>query len=81
MSRRWALRLFQSGDVAGKTLGIIGQGLFGKAVAERARGFRMRILYCNLKLWMRRKSRDWASRTVVSESCFANPTSFPSMSP
>jgi len=47
--RWWAPRLFLSGDVAGKTLGIVGLGRIGKAVAERARGFRMRILYCNRK--------------------------------
>lgn len=45
--RWWAPRLFLSGDVAGKTLGIVGLGRIGKAVAERARGFRMRILYFN----------------------------------
>lgn len=31
--------------VSGKTLGIIGMGRIGRAVAERARGFGMRILY------------------------------------
>lgn len=38
-----------SGDVTGKTLGIVGPGRIGKAVAESARGFRMSILYCNGK--------------------------------
>ena len=32
-------------EVTGKTLGIIGMGRIGRAVAERAKGFRMRILY------------------------------------
>ncbi len=45
--RWWAPRLFLSTDVSGKTLGIVGLGRIGKAVAERARGFRMRILYFN----------------------------------
>jgi glyoxylate reductase len=31
-------------DVYGKTLGIVGLGRIGQAVAERARGFRMRLL-------------------------------------
>lgn len=34
------------GDVSGKTLGIVGCGRIGQAVARRAKGFRMRTLYC-----------------------------------
>jgi glyoxylate reductase len=36
---------FVGGEVNGKTLGIIGLGSIGEAVARRARGFGMRILY------------------------------------
>jgi lactate dehydrogenase-like 2-hydroxyacid dehydrogenase len=36
-------------QVTGKTLGIVGMGRIGRAVAERARGFRMPILYHNRK--------------------------------
>ena len=36
---------FVGGEVNGKTLGIIGLGSVGEAVARRAQGFRMRILY------------------------------------
>lgn len=42
---RWELMRFLGGDVHGKTLGIFGFGRIGKAVARRARGFNMRILY------------------------------------
>lgn len=34
-------------EVTGKTMGIVGMGRIGRAVAERARGFRMPILYHN----------------------------------
>lgn len=34
-------------DVSGKTMGIVGMGRIGRAVADRARGFRMPILYHN----------------------------------
>lgn len=43
----WAPMLFLGADIAGRTLGIVGAGRIGTAVAERAKGFRMKILYCN----------------------------------
>jgi len=41
----WGLMLLLGGDIYGKTLGIFGLGRIGHAVARRARGFDMRILY------------------------------------
>jgi glyoxylate reductase len=41
----WQADMFLGGDVYGKTLGIIGCGEIGKAVARRALGFNMRVLY------------------------------------
>ncbi len=41
----WGLMLLLGSDVFGKTLGICGLGRIGKAVARRARGFSMRLLY------------------------------------
>jgi glyoxylate reductase len=38
---------FLGADVFGRTLGIIGAGRIGAAVANRARGFDMTVLYCN----------------------------------
>ncbi len=43
--RTWGLTQLLGQDVAGATLGIIGFGRIGKAVARRALGFEMRILY------------------------------------
>jgi glyoxylate reductase len=43
--RGWAPDLLLGQDVAGRTLGIVGLGRIGQAVARRARGFDMRILY------------------------------------
>lgn len=43
----WAPFLFLGREVSGKTLGIIGMGRIGKAVAQRARGFNMPVLYHN----------------------------------
>ena len=41
----WGPTLLLGTDVYGKTLGIIGTGRIGQAVAKRAAGFDMRILY------------------------------------
>ncbi len=43
--RGWEPMLLLGADVHGKTLGIIGLGRIGQAVARRARGFDMRVLY------------------------------------
>jgi glyoxylate reductase len=45
--KHWAPLVFLGSEVHGKTLGIIGLGQIGKAVARRALGFDMRILYHN----------------------------------
>jgi glyoxylate reductase len=41
----WAHEPLKADEVAGSTLGIIGLGKIGLAVAQRARGFDMRVLY------------------------------------
>jgi glyoxylate reductase len=41
----WADEPLRGDEVAGSTLGIVGFGRIGRAVARRARGFDMRILY------------------------------------
>ncbi|HEX4642807.1 MAG TPA: D-glycerate dehydrogenase, partial [Candidatus Acidoferrales bacterium] len=46
---RWNLDQLCGTDVWGKTLGIIGLGRIGRAVARRAAGFGMRVIYYNTK--------------------------------
>lgn len=41
----WGPLYMLGGDVTGRTLGLVGPGRIATAVAERARGFRMTILY------------------------------------
>ena len=41
----WQAKLFLGHDVYGKTLGVIGCGEIGRAVARRAAGFEMPVLY------------------------------------
>jgi glyoxylate reductase len=43
--RGWELDLFLGKEVTGKRLGIIGMGRIGRAVASRARAFRMEVVY------------------------------------
>jgi glyoxylate reductase len=45
--RRWDVDLLAGIDVHGKTLGIVGFGRIGQAVARRAQGFSMRVLYAS----------------------------------
>ena len=42
---RWEMMMLLGGDVHGKTLGVVGFGRIGRALARRARGFDMRVLY------------------------------------
>ncbi len=41
----WSYDFMLGSDVHGKTLGIVGMGRIGSALAKRAEGFRMKVLY------------------------------------
>lgn len=43
--KMWTIDLLCGEDIHGRTLGIFGLGRIGQAVARRARGFSMRVLY------------------------------------
>jgi glyoxylate reductase len=45
--KSWGPLLFLGGDITGRTLGIIGAGRIGHAVAMKSRGFNMRVLYAD----------------------------------
>ncbi|MFU0788513.1 MAG: D-glycerate dehydrogenase [Virgibacillus proomii] len=45
--QHWAPYLLAGTDVYNKTIGIVGMGRIGKAIARRAKGFSMNILYHN----------------------------------
>lgn len=44
---RWAIDLWLGADLHGTTIGIIGMGRIGSAIARRARGFGMNVIYHN----------------------------------
>ena len=45
--QRWAWDQFLGSAIHGTTLGIVGMGRIGSAIARRGRGFDMRVLYSN----------------------------------
>lgn len=47
--KQWSPMLFLGSDVHHSTLGIVGFGRIGRAVARRAKGFEMKVLYTDVK--------------------------------
>ncbi|TAM07577.1 MAG: D-glycerate dehydrogenase [Paraburkholderia sp.] len=45
--QKWAYDMMLGADVYGSTLGIVGMGRIGQAIARRAKGFNMRVVYHN----------------------------------
>ncbi len=45
--KTWHPQLFLGADFVGATLGIIGFGRIGQAVAKRAQGFGLRVIFCD----------------------------------
>jgi glyoxylate reductase len=41
----WGPRMYIGSDIHGKTLGILGMGRIGSAIAKRAKGFEMNVIY------------------------------------
>ena len=44
----WRPMMYLGGDLVGRTLGIVGAGRIGAAVAQRSAGWKMRILYTDI---------------------------------
>jgi glyoxylate reductase len=62
--RCWAPMLFLGREVTGKTLGVIGMGKIGKAVAQRARCFNMPILYHNRSRMSKSEEKELMAKYV-----------------
>ncbi|MFC3683223.1 2-hydroxyacid dehydrogenase [Hydrogenophaga luteola] len=61
---QWALDLFAGADIHGSTLGILGMGRIGQAIARRgAHGFGMRVIYHN------RSRLDAGKEAACGASC------------
>lgn len=73
----WAPELLLGVEVFGKTLGIIGAGRIGRAVAKRAQGFEMRVLYHNRNRLPEEMEREYNMeyvdlKTLLKESDFVS---------
>lgn len=53
----WHPTMIQGRDIYGKTLGIIGLGRIGTAIARRAAGFKMKVLYHDVT-----RRREWEDK-------------------
>jgi glyoxylate/hydroxypyruvate/2-ketogluconate reductase len=47
LGKRWTFEMFMGAEVSGATLGILGMGRIGRAIARRAGGFSMAVIYHN----------------------------------
>lgn len=60
----WELDLFLGKEITGKCLGIIGMGRIGKAMAQRAMGFAMKIIYTDPKELLEEEKRKYGASCV-----------------
>jgi lactate dehydrogenase-like 2-hydroxyacid dehydrogenase len=70
--KTWNLQVLLGADLVGATLGIVGFGRIGKAVAKRAQGFGLKTLYCDPYA-----TPDWGARRadldiLLAESDFVS---------
>jgi glyoxylate/hydroxypyruvate/2-ketogluconate reductase len=65
---KWQLKGFLGAEVHGKTLGILGMGRIGQAIARRSMGFDMQVLYHNRsRLTVEQEARANHARYVGKE--------------
>jgi glyoxylate reductase len=65
--KSWSPMFMAGQDISGATLGIVGAGRIGSAVARRARGFQMRILYHNRRPAPELEAETGAQRRELDE--------------
>jgi len=67
----WSFELMLGQDIHGATLGILGMGRIGQAIARRARGFGMRVLYHNRSRASAEIERDGNAQYVDKDTLLA----------
>jgi glyoxylate reductase len=66
----WGPQMFLGHDVYGKKLGIIGLGRIGRAVARRARGFAMEVIFHNTGSVPEEVARELGAKAVGLDELF-----------
>ena len=69
--RQWAFDRLLGADLHGSTLGILGMGRIGQAIARRAGGFRMQVTYHNRTRLPDAVERACAARWMPFDELFA----------
>jgi len=69
--RQWEVDLLCGEDIHGRTLGIVGMGRIGQAVARRAAGFRMEVLYCDTMRLASRQEQELGVTRVSFDDLLA----------
>ena len=69
--QRWSLDQFLGADVHHATLGILGMGRIGQAIARRASGFAMRVVYHNRSRLPEEIERACRAEYVAKDALFA----------
>jgi len=67
----WRPTLYGSG-LTGKTLGIIGMGAVGRAIAQRLAGFEMNLLYCDPIPLNAEQEKAWHVQRVTLDELLEN---------
>src|SRR5690606_208791 len=68
---QWYVDLLCGFDIYGATLGLLGMGRIGQAVARRAKGFNMRTLYHNRSRLPENVERDLGATYVSKDELLA----------
>ncbi|WP_091402510.1 2-hydroxyacid dehydrogenase [Geotoga petraea] len=68
----WKPELLMGQDIFGKTLGVIGLGRIGLAVAKRAKGFNMKVLYNKRTPLSKEKEEEYGIRYAEIDEILEN---------
>ena len=67
---QWEIDMFTGHDIHGHTLGILGMGRIGHGMAQRARGFDMRVIYHDVNRATPAQEAEWGIEYVDREVLF-----------